>query len=112
MNFQQLDIYIQKLQQMGFDTVRLQVQYYRKFAAPLFALIMAAIAVPFAFLTGNRGAMASVGISFIVAISYGVFTQLFEQVGNLNQLPPVVAAWAPDVVFSFTAAWLYTRMRS
>jgi LPS export ABC transporter permease LptG len=112
MNFQQLESYIQKLQQMGFDTVKLQVQYHRKFSAPLFALIMAALAVPFAFLTGSRGSMASIGVSFIVAILYGVVTQLFEKVGNLNQLPPAVAAWAPDVVFALFAAWLFTRMRS
>ncbi len=112
MNFLQLESYIQKLQQMGFDTVKLQVQYHRKFSTPLFALIMAALAVPFAFLTGSRGSMASIGVSFIVAIMYGVVTQLFEKVGNLNQLPPAVAAWAPDVVFALFAAWLFTRMRS
>ena len=112
MNFLQLDQYIQKLQQMGFDTVKLQVQYHLKFSTPLFALIMAAIAVPFAFLTGSRGAMASIGVSFIVAIGYGVVTKLFEKIGSLNQLPPAVAAWAPDVIFALFAAWLFTRMRS
>ena len=97
---------------MGFDTVKLQVQYHLKFSTPLFALIMAAIAVPFAFLTGSRGAMASIGVSFIVAIGYGVVTKLFEKVGSLNQLPPAVAAWAPDVIFALFAAWLFTRMKS
>jgi len=50
--------------------VKLQVQFYKKFSVPLFALIMAAISVPFAFLTGNRGAMAGVGVSFGIAIAY------------------------------------------
>ena len=42
MNFLQLDSYISDLRQSGFDTVKLQVQFYRKFSVPLFALIMAA----------------------------------------------------------------------
>ena len=63
MNFLQLDSYISDLRQSGFDTVKLQVQFYRKFSVPLFALIMAAIAVPFGFLVGNRGAMTGIGVS-------------------------------------------------
>src|SRR5688572_19641802 len=66
LNFVDLDKYIRDLQQGGFDTVRLQVQFHKKFSVPLFALIMALISVPFAFLTGSRGAMAGVGVSFSI----------------------------------------------
>src|SRR5262249_31668238 len=34
MNFHQLETYIRELQQGGFDTIRLQVQYHKKFAVP------------------------------------------------------------------------------
>ena len=37
---------------------------------PLFALIMAMIAVPFGFLVGNRGAMTGIGVSLAIGISY------------------------------------------
>ena len=112
MNFRELDGYIADLRQSGFDTVQLQVQYYKKFSVPLFALIMAMISVPFAFLTGNRGAMAGVGVSFGIAIAYWGVNQLFEQVGNINQLPPAAAAWAPNAVFFLAATYLMTRMRT
>src|SRR5262249_29143435 len=49
MNFQQLAAYIRDLQRSGIDTITLQVRFYRKFAVPLFALVMALISVPFAF---------------------------------------------------------------
>src|SRR5262249_50758895 len=56
MNFMQLDNYIKDLRQSGFEgTVKLQVRLFRKFSVPLFALIMALIAIPFGFLVGNRG---------------------------------------------------------
>ena len=70
MNFRQLDAYIRDLQQSGFDTVKLRVQFYRKFSVPLFALIMAMISIPFSFLVGNRGAMAGIGVSIVIAIAY------------------------------------------
>ncbi|HUS06073.1 MAG TPA: LptF/LptG family permease [Bryobacteraceae bacterium] len=112
MNFVQLARYIDELRQSGFDTVRLQVQFHKKFAVPLFALIMAMISVPFAFLVGARGAMAAVGVSFGIAIAYFSVSQLFEQIGNVNQLPAVLAAWSPDAVFSLAGLYLLARMRT
>lgn len=112
MNFKELDAYISELRQSGFDTVRLRIQFHKKFAVPLFAFIMALISIPFAFMGGNRGAMAGVGVSFAIAIAYWVANSLFEQVGNLNQLPAIAAAWAPDGLFLLAGAYLVTRMRS
>jgi LPS export ABC transporter permease LptG/LPS export ABC transporter permease LptF len=112
MTYEELAQFIVDLQKAGFDTVRLQVQYYKKFAVPLFAFIMALIAVPFAFAGGNRGAMSGVGISLSVAIAYWSISQLFEQVGVLNQLSPLVAAWAPDVLFSLAGLYFLSRIRS
>lgn len=112
MNFHQLWDYIQTLQQSGLDTTRLQVQYHKKFAVPLFAFIMALLSVPFAFMTGNRGAMAGVSVSLGIAIAYWTVSTVFEQVGNVGQLPPALAAWSPDALFSVIGAWLLARLRT
>jgi len=112
MNFRQLADYINELQQGGFDTISLQVQFYEKFSVPLFALIMAMISIPFAFLTGNRGAMAGVGVSLGIAFSYWVVGALFEQVGNVNLLPAAVAAWSPDALFALAGLYFYSRMNT
>ena len=112
MNFQQLQTYIAELQQGGFDTVALQVQLQKKFSVPLFALIMAMVSIPFALVAGNRGAMAGVGLSFAIAIAYWSIGQVFEQVGNLSQLPPKLAAWSPDVIFSLAGLYFLARMRT
>ncbi|HYP13397.1 MAG TPA: LptF/LptG family permease, partial [Bryobacteraceae bacterium] len=110
MNFHELAAYIGDLQQSGFDTVRLQVQYHKKFAVPLFVVIMTLIALPFSF--ARRGATAGIGVSFAIAISYWAVSQLFEQVGNVNQLPAVLAAWSPDAVFSLAGLYFLARLRT
>ncbi len=112
MNSMELAAYIKELRQSGFDTVRLQVRLQKKFSVPLFALIMAMISIPFAFLTEHRGAMAGVAVSFGIAVAYWALSQLFEQIGNLNQLPAVMAAWSPDVIFSLVGMYLFTHMRT
>ncbi len=61
---------------------------------------MAMIAVPFGFLVGNRGAMTGIGVSIAIAIAYLGIQPLFEKIGDVGQLPPAMAAWSPDVVFS------------
>lgn len=112
MNYEELGQYVKYLQLRGFDTVDLQVQYHKKFAVPVFALIMALISVPFGFLVGNRGAMAGIGVSIAIAMAYMGIDRLFEQMGRVNYLPAAVAAWTPDALFSLAGLYLLLRMRS
>jgi len=112
LNYRDLEAYIGDLTQSGFDTVHLRVRLNKKFSVPLFALIMAMISAPFAFLVGNRGAMAGIGASIGVAIAYLAIGQLFEKIGNVNYLPPEIAAWSPDAVFSLAGMYLLLKMRS
>ena len=112
MNFLRLDRYIRDLQERGFPTGKLQVQFYLKFALPLFALIMAMIAVPYGFLVGNRGAMAGIGVSLGIGVGYKGLGILFEKIGDVNLLPPTMAAWSPDVIFGLAGLYLLLRMRS
>jgi len=112
MNFKELGQYINELQSGGFETIPLRVQYYKKFAVPLLAFIMAVLSVPFAFMAGNRGAMTGVGISFGIAIAYWSIGTVFEQIGDLNQLPPAMAAWSPDIIFMLLGFYLMSRMRT
>ena len=88
------------------------MSFYRKFALPLFALVMALISVPFAFLAGNRGAMAGVGVSFAIAIAYWTIGKIFEQLGDVNLLPATLAAWSPDLIFAMFGMFFFTRMRT
>jgi lipopolysaccharide export LptBFGC system permease protein LptF len=112
MNFQELKRYIAELQASGLDTASLQVQLYKKFAVPLFALIMAILSVPFAFLAGNRGTMAGVTVSLAIALGYWTVGTVFEQLGDLNQLPAIMAAWSPDIIFTLAGFYLMARMRT
>jgi LPS export ABC transporter permease LptG len=112
MNFLRLDQYIRDLQERGFPTGKLQVQFYLKFALPLFALIMAMIAVPYGFLVGNRGAMAGIGVSLGIGVGYKGLGILFEKIGDVNLLPPTMAAWSPDIIFGLAGLYLLMRMRS
>ncbi len=112
MNFLELRSYIGELQQSGFDTIPLKVQLYKKFSVPLFAFILALVSAPLAFLAGNRGGMAGIGMSFVIFVTYVSVDQFFQQLGNLSELPPQLAAWSPDVIFSLVGLYFLARMRT
>jgi lipopolysaccharide export LptBFGC system permease protein LptF len=112
MSVLELRQYIYSLKQSGFDVVRLSVAFYRKFSYPLIAFVVTLIAIPFAFSTGSRGALAGIALSIGVAIVYWSVSSLFEAMGNLNQLPPAVAAWSPDVLFSLAGIYLLMRIKT
>ncbi len=110
MNYEELRRYIRDLQQSGFDVVRLKVQLQKKFAYPLITLIMAILAVPFAMSQGRRGALTGVAVAIGVAVSYFVLSGLFEAMGNANQLPAALAAWAPDMIFALAGGYLLLKV--
>jgi LPS export ABC transporter permease LptG/LPS export ABC transporter permease LptF len=113
MNFFELQNEIAELKQSGFvDTTALQVQLQKKFSEPLAALILALVAVPFAFSSGNRGGMAGFAISMLVYVAYFCLDYLFEQVGISKQLSPQMAAWSPDAIFSLVGLYFVARMRT
>jgi len=110
MDYEQLRNYIQDLQQSGFDTVRLKVQLQKKLAFPLITLVMAVLAIPFSAQGRRGGALAGVAIALGIAVVYWVTAGLFEAMGNANQLPAMLAAWAPDVIFALAGGYLLLRV--
>ena len=110
MNYEQLRNYIHDLQQSGFDVVRLRVQLHKKLAFPVITFVMGILAIPFALSAGKRGAVAGVATAIGVAIVYSVVSGLFEAMGNISQLPPVLAAWAPDAIFAFVGGYLILKV--
>ncbi|HLJ88409.1 MAG TPA: LptF/LptG family permease [Candidatus Angelobacter sp.] len=112
MNYEELSGYIKDLQQSGFDVVRLRVQLQKKLAFPLITVVMAVLAVPFALSAGRRGALTGVAIALLIAVVYWVTAGLFEAMGNVSQLPPAVAAWSPDLIFSLAGGYLVLKTPS
>ena len=110
MNYQELRRYIRDLQQSGFDVVRLRVQLEKKFAFPIITLVMAVLAIPFSLSSGRRGAITGVAVAVGIALVYWTVAGLFEAIGNISQLPPVLAAWSPDVIFALVGGYLMLKV--
>ena len=110
MNYEQLSQYIHDLQQSGFEVVRLRVQLHKKLAFPVVTFVMALLAIPFALSAGRRGAVAGVATAIGIAAVYSLVSGSFEAIGNISGLPPVLAAWSPDVIFALVGGYLILKV--
>jgi len=109
MNYGDLSSYIADLRQSGFDTLRLRVQLENKLAVPAITLVMAILAIPFAVSMGKRGGLAGISTAIAVAIFYWVVAAAFSSLGEYGALPPLLAAWSPDLLFALTGSYLLLK---
>jgi LPS export ABC transporter permease LptF/LPS export ABC transporter permease LptG len=106
MTYGELAHHIGELKAAGFNVVPLAVQLQRKLSFPVVTVVMILIAVPFAVLTGRRGALYGVGVGIVLALVYWVMGNVFGAIGSAGLLAPALAAWAPNTLFGAAAAYL------
>jgi lipopolysaccharide export LptBFGC system permease protein LptF len=112
MSFTDLRHYIGQLRTSGFDVVPYLVALHRKVSFPFVAVVMTLIGVPFAVTTGRRGALYGIGIGIFLAITYWGLFIIFSAIGGAGMLTPVLAAWAPNVMFLSIATYLLMTVRT
>ena len=112
MSFTDLRRYIATLKISGFDVVPFTVAMHRKLSFPFVALVMTLIGVPFAVTTGRRGALYGIGLAIGLAICYWGLFAVFTAIGSAGMLSPVLAAWAPNVLFVSAATAMLLTVRT
>lgn len=112
MTYLQLRRYIGDLRASGFNVVPQTVALHRKLSFPFVSLIMTLIAVPFAVTTGRRGALYGIAVGMVLAVVYYFTNNLFGAIGSAGMLAPMLAAWAPNLIFGAGAAYLLLTVRT
>jgi len=112
LRYDELRVHIAALKSKGLDVTRLEVQLERKIAFPMVALVMTLIGVPFAFAVGARGALYGIGLSILIAILYWGTLGIFEALGNNAWLHPMLAAWAPNLLFAVAGLYLMLTLET
>ena len=98
--------YIEHLAGNRQKTERYEIALWKKVLYPAAALVMMALALPFAYMQARAG---MVGLKVFLGIMLGIFfhmlNSLFSHIGLLQNWPPLSAAVAPSAAF-LTAAIL------
>lgn len=112
MRYSELKDYIQELRESGQPVPELQVELHNKIAFPVISLIMALVALPFAFRLGRQGALYGIGLSVVLGMFFLVVFAFFTKMGEAGALPPAVAVWSPGAVFAILSAYWFLGVRT
>jgi len=103
---------ISSLVRSGYDTTRLDVAYFAKFSQAAAPLVMVLIGLPFAFRIGKRGSLYGIGVAILLVVVYWATFAVFHALGLEGLLPPMLAAWAPNVLYGLLGAYLLLYVRT
>jgi LPS export ABC transporter permease LptF/LPS export ABC transporter permease LptG len=112
MTYRELKDYIAQLKSSGYHVVPYMVQLQRKIAFPFVTLVMTLLAVPFAVTTGRSGAFYGIGVGLVLALIYWTALSIFGALGAGGWMSPMLAAWAPNILFGAAAAYLLLTVRT
>ena len=112
MTYAQLRDHVTRLRASGANVVPQMVALQRKLAFPFVTVIMTLLAVPFAVTTGRRGALYGIGTGLVLAITYWLMLSVSGALGAAGVMSPVLAAWAPNILFGAAAGYLVLTVRT
>jgi lipopolysaccharide export system permease protein len=103
MSFKELQEYIQKVEEEGYDATIYKVDLYGKTALPFVCVILALIGAGIGVKKHIKEGLP-VGIAYGLGVYflYWVFYSFSMSLGYGGLIPPMIAAWTPNLVFS---AW-------
>jgi lipopolysaccharide export system permease protein len=108
LSFRRLRHHIRELSRKGIDTTESRVDLHLKLALPLVPLVMVLVGVPLAARNPRRRPLAtSIAIGLVVGFSYWVLLALTISLGHGGAIPPAIAAWTANGVFSVLGAFLF-----
>ncbi|MBW2520778.1 MAG: LPS export ABC transporter permease LptG [Deltaproteobacteria bacterium] len=112
MTFGELSEVINRLKSEGHDPTRYQVEKHLRFSRACIPLIMILLGIPFAIKRGRHASYAfGIVISLIIFVVYFILYAVFAALGQSNILPPVVSAWAANLLMTLTGLWMFFKVQ-
>ncbi|MDO8348389.1 MAG: LPS export ABC transporter permease LptG [Rugosibacter sp.] len=97
--------YIRHLSENHQKTDRYQIAMWKKFIYPFAALVMMALALPFAYMQDRMGVVSvRVFMGIMLGISFHMLNGLFSSLGIINNWMPFFSAITPSVIFIIAAS--------
>jgi len=109
MSYAELSGFVQDLRHKGYDVQELMVDLYGKTAFPLVSLTMVILGLPFCFRMGRRGSLYGVGVAIALVAVFLLTFSTTNALGGIGLIPPFLAAWAPNILFAGSGAYLLLR---
>lgn len=112
LSVKELQQFIKKNKEAGLDTIRYEVDYHAKFGFAFSALVMSLLGIPFALSRGRSGGiMVNIGVCLGLVFVYWIMYSSSLTLGQHGQIPPILAAWSPNLILGGFATYMIQRRR-
>ncbi len=113
MGLVELNRFIKKIRSEGYDTNKYRTDMHGKIAFPLVSIILAILGVSFSLKSERSGGIAqSIGTGIIIGFSYWVVFAFAISLGRAGTIPPVIAAWAANLILGLAALIMFMRVKT
>jgi lipopolysaccharide export system permease protein len=112
MTYAEIGRMIDMIQRSGGDPLELEVEREQKLAIPVATLVIILFGLPLATTSKRGGASFGIGVSLASTILYMVLLRFSAAIGDAGAMPPLLAAWFPNIVFLVVGATLFLRVRT
>lgn len=93
----------------GGAATRFAVEFHRKFAIPLASAVFALVAAPLSVYAAHGGRFPGVAMSIVLLFIYYAVMSVARALGATGGLPPMLAAWLPNLLFGLGGVLLWAR---
>jgi lipopolysaccharide export system permease protein len=108
MTITELRDYIKTLQLQGADNISLYIiEMHKRLAYPFSMFILTLIGVTLSSRKVKGGIGMHIGLGLGLSFGYILFMQFSSQFAINGSLSPILAAWLPNILFTFISLYLY-----
>lgn len=108
LNTSELNAHIRKQKSRGLDNVEPYIiEKYRRVSDPFSAIILTIIGVAVSSRKVRGGTGFHIGIGLMISFTYIFFIRVSTTFAINGDVPPFVAVWLPNFLYSFVAYWMY-----
>jgi lipopolysaccharide export system permease protein len=105
-----LSTYISRQKKRGIGNIQIfEIEYHKRFAAIMAAFILTSIGASLSSRKIKGGMGLYIGIGIGLSFSYILFTTITSTFAINGYVSPMIAAWIPNILYTFIAIYLYRR---
>ncbi|MCL1616697.1 LptF/LptG family permease [Bacteroides sp. ET71] len=106
----QLSEYIDRQKQRGFANIKeFEIEYHKRIAMSFASFILTLIGVSLSSRKTKGGMGLHLGIGLALSFSYILFQTIASTFAVNGNMPPAIAVWIPNILYSFIAFYLYQK---
>jgi lipopolysaccharide export system permease protein len=107
MTFAELREYVRKIREEGYDPTRFLVEMYHKTAFPFVNVFLALMGIALPLRQDRGGSLSwAIAMGLGATFAYWMTAGIMRSLGQFGVIPPIMAAWMPNLLFGLIGTYL------